>query len=113
MEVYQQLTVIAESIGMTQYGIAKETGLSQPYVNGIFKGQKTPTLETLKKICSALGITLAEFFAEDEKQVDPMERQLLSAYRQLGDQQRSSLVAIADVMAVEYKKYEAEHRKED
>lgn len=111
LDIGARIIQIREKLGFTQYSLAKVAKVAQPSLLDIERGKTTPNVKTLEKLCSALGITLAEFFAEDDKQVDPMERQLLVAYRQLGDCQKSSLVTVADAMAVEYKRYKAKREE--
>ncbi len=42
------------------------TGISQTVLGKIIKGESVPTIQTLEKICAALNISLAQFFAEDD-----------------------------------------------
>ena len=89
--------MIAESVGATQYGLAKSTGLSQPYVNSLFRGQRKPPIETLEKLCAALGVTLAEFFSED-KPPDPDEARLLAAFRRLPKDKQDTVVTMIEAL---------------
>ena len=47
----------------TQEALAKRAGLSVHVIGKIERQETTPSLETLHRLCSALGITLGEFFA--------------------------------------------------
>ena len=51
----------------SDYKLAKEANLSTSTVTNIFSRNTTPTLPTLEAICRAFGITLAQFFTEDEE----------------------------------------------
>lgn len=42
------------------------SGISQSYLRDIELGNKNPTVEILSIICSALEITLQDFFHEDD-----------------------------------------------
>ena len=48
-----------EKLGMSQEEIAARAGVDRTYVSILERGLKSPTLETLEKICEALG-TLPE-----------------------------------------------------
>ena len=51
--------------GMSQGDIEKRTGLLRCYLSRVENGHTVPSLDTLKKIASALDLQLAEFFAEE------------------------------------------------
>ena len=48
-----------EKLGMSQEEFAARAGVDRTYVSILERGLKSPTLETLEKICEALG-TLPE-----------------------------------------------------
>ncbi|AYO31395.1 XRE family transcriptional regulator [Biomaibacter acetigenes] len=50
---------------------AENVGISRVYLNEIERGIKIPTIETLQKICDALGITFSEFFSTGEDTINP------------------------------------------
>lgn len=45
-----------ESIGLSQYKLAKLVGITQSFVNEIESGKKSPSIEVFFKICEALDI---------------------------------------------------------
>lgn len=51
---------------ITVYRLSQMTGITQTVLGKIIKGKSVPTIQTLDRICEALGISLAQFFAEDE-----------------------------------------------
>jgi transcriptional regulator with XRE-family HTH domain len=52
-----------------------------------------PTVDTLEKICDAFGITLSEFFENDESKiyVSKEEIQLLNQYRALTEKEKIAI----------------------
>ena len=48
-----------EKLGISQEEVAERAGVDRSYVSILERGLKSPTLETLEKICAALG-TLPE-----------------------------------------------------
>ena len=50
---------------MSQGDIEKRTGLLRCYLSRVENGHTVPSLETLKKIATALELPLAHFFADD------------------------------------------------
>ena len=53
--------------GMTEYGIAKLCGVSAPTINRWMNEKYLPKLETVEKMCTAAGVSLSEFFEEDQE----------------------------------------------
>ena len=55
----------------TIYRLAQESGLSQTTISNIFKRNNQPSLPTVNAICDACGITLAQFFTENDTANSP------------------------------------------
>lgn len=66
MDVHEKLRSLLNARGWTEYRLAKESGLSESTIANIFKRRTVPSVTTLAAICSGFGITLAQFFAENE-----------------------------------------------
>ena len=52
-----RLRAVMEINNISQYKLAKLTGVSQSAISDIMAGKKSPTVQTLQKICAALHIT--------------------------------------------------------
>lgn len=65
-DVNQKLRQLLADRGWSEYRLSKESGLSESTIANIFKRNNVPTIATLEAICEGLGITLSQFFAEDE-----------------------------------------------
>lgn len=66
MDVLHKLHVMMKENNYTEYRLAKISNLSQSTISNIFTRNNVPTIATLEKICSAFGITLSQFFAEED-----------------------------------------------
>ena len=66
MDVLVRLQKLLESRGWTEYRLSKECGLSQSTIGNIFRRNTMPSLDSLEKICSSFGITLSQFFADND-----------------------------------------------
>lgn len=51
---------------MTQKEVAKESGLTAPFLSKLERGEGNPTLNTLEKIADALSISVSELLAQAE-----------------------------------------------
>lgn len=47
-----------ESVGLSQYKLAKLVGITQSFMNEIESGKKSPSVEVFFRICEALDIRI-------------------------------------------------------
>lgn len=66
MDVLARLNKLMEERGWSEYRLATLSGLSPAAIGNIFRRNALPSIPTLEAICKACGITLAQFFAEDD-----------------------------------------------
>ncbi|MBQ2746977.1 MAG: helix-turn-helix transcriptional regulator [Firmicutes bacterium] len=58
----RRIAELRKKYEMTQDELAYFAEISTTYLGQIERGMRSPTVETIEKICSALHISLAEFF---------------------------------------------------
>ena len=66
MDIKKLLNKALKNKGFTRYRLAKEGNISESTLTNIFTRGNCPTLGTLEIICDTLGITLSQFFAEND-----------------------------------------------
>lgn len=66
INVGQRLREIRERQGASQREIARRSGQSAGAVSAIELGKVSPSVETLKRLCDCLDITLADFFSSEQ-----------------------------------------------
>lgn len=54
--------------GLTQEALAHAAGIDRTYVSMLENGKASPTLETLFRLCEALGVSAAGIVSEVERQ---------------------------------------------
>ncbi|CVI73471.1 DNA-binding transcriptional repressor PuuR [Clostridiales bacterium CHKCI001] len=64
--VIKRIEELCEQKHWSKYRLAKESGIPHSTIFNMLKRTNTPTISTLVKICNGLGITLSQFFADDE-----------------------------------------------
>ena len=67
----QRIRQLMDERGWTIYRLAQESKLSQTTISNIFKRNNQPSLPTVNAICDACGITLAQFFTENDTANSP------------------------------------------
>jgi transcriptional regulator with XRE-family HTH domain len=53
--------------GLTQEGLAEQSGLSYKFIGEIERGSANPTIETLSTLARALGVEIAELLASHDQ----------------------------------------------
>ena len=92
MDVLHRLVELQNQRGWSDYRIAKEAGLSPNTVSNIYRRNNTPSLTTLEALCKAFGITMSQFFAEDEMvELSPELRNLFEKWTALSDEQKNAI----------------------
>lgn len=81
------------------YKLAKESQLPYSSLNNIFVRNTIPSVVTLEKICTGLGITLMQFFDEKTKahqlcgNLSDDELRVVTMYRRLDDESKKLVEA--------------------
>lgn len=92
MNVLNRLIELQNQRGWSDYRIAKEAGLSPNTVSNIYRRNNTPSLTTLEALCKAFGISMSQFFAEDEMvELSPELRNLFEKWTALSDEQKNAI----------------------
>jgi len=63
-EIGARIAKARRKSGLTQETLAAESGVASAHIGFIEQGHRHPTLATLNKLCSPLGITLEKLFKD-------------------------------------------------
>lgn len=74
MEVLKKIERLREEKGWSINYLAMESGLTQSTLNNLYSRNTEPKISTLRAICGAFGITLADFFKEEENDDELVRR---------------------------------------
>ena len=94
MDINKKIEKLRFQRGWSMYELAQEAGSTQSTLTSMIKRGNPPKIETLSCICEAFGITLAQFFMEDEKLeiLSKEEKQLIESYRKLPQPKQQALL---------------------
>lgn len=99
MDAKQRIRELMAQRQWSEYRLAIASGLSQSTIANIFSRNTTPSIATLESICSAFGITLAQFFSDGEMvELTPEQREMFSAWSSLSTHQKETLSHLIQVM---------------
>lgn len=93
MEINERLDFILKKYGWTRYRLSKETKITESTLSNIFHRGTVPTIATLETICQTLNISLADFFADDERvELTPELKELYEGWMYLSPEKRSHIL---------------------
>lgn len=79
------------------YKLAEEAGLTQSTVANMFARDTLPSIKTLEALCSALGISLSKFFAEDNSS-NLEDAIIINAYNKLSQRDKRIIKSLLKAM---------------
>ena len=95
IDVLQRINELREERHWTEYQLAERSGLTQSTISSWYRKNMLPTIPSLSKICDAFGITLSQFFLEDNDNatlLNDQQVQLLHYAAKLDSQQFEALI---------------------
>ena len=95
MDIIGKIEKLKRERGWTDYELAQQALITQSTLASMKARNAPPKIETLQCVCNAFGITLAQFFLEDEKIeiLSEREKELLEAFRRLPPDKQKALLA--------------------
>ena len=101
MDIIAKLNRLRLERNMSVYRLAELSGLNQSTLANTFSRGIVPSIQNLEIICQTLGLTLAQFFTEDELvlRVTPEETIFFSEYKKLPLPIKSSVENIVHTIA--------------
>lgn len=99
MDTLGRIRQLLDAQGWTKYRLAKESGLAQSTIINIFNHNTVPSIVTLEAICKGFGITLSQFFAEDDMiELSDSLREFVNEWKLLTVEQKDALMQIMKTM---------------
>lgn len=74
MDVLDKIEELREERNWSKNYLALESGLTQSTLNNLYSRKTEPKISTLRAICNAFGITLSEFFKEQDSEDELIRR---------------------------------------
>ena len=96
MDVLRKINKMRLDKKWSVYRLSVESGVSQSTLTNMFNRETLPSITTLELLCSAFGMTLSEFFAEENaiSEIKDEDMALLDMYHSISDSARESIFAL-------------------
>ena len=99
MDTKSRIRALMDERGWTIYELARRSGLSQTTLSNMWKRNTEPTIPSLRAICGSFGITLSEFFAENDLvELTPEQREFFQSWAALTPEQKELLMRLVSNM---------------
>lgn len=95
MDILNKITELREERHWSEYQLAEKSGLTQSTISSWYRKGILPSIPSLEKICDAFGLSLSQFFIEEEFQaIVPSNQQarLLAYAAKLAPEQYEALL---------------------
>lgn len=99
MDAKTRIKELMDERGWTIYELSKRSGLAQTTISNMWKRNTEPTIPSLRAICNAFGITIAQFFAEgDLVELTPDQKAFFLRWAALSAEQKEMLMNLVNSM---------------
>ena len=77
MDILQRIVTLREERHWSEYMLAEKSGITQSTISAWYRKGILPTIPSLSRICDAFGITLSQFFLEENEEVSFLSKNQL------------------------------------
>ncbi len=98
MDVLKKIKKLKEEKGWSNYRLSIESGITVSTITNMFSRETLPSITTLTALCEAFGISVAQFFAEDNygEILTCDENNLIQNYRRLSDKNKKATLSLLE-----------------
>ena len=97
MDVKQRLKSLMDERGWTMYRLAKESDVSWTTIRNMYARNTEPSIQTLEALCAGMGITLPQFFDEDNNMgISSEQSSLIQRWSRLRENDRRLISELVD-----------------
>ena len=68
MDVLKRIVDLREERHWTEYRLAEEAEMTQSTISAWYRKNNLPSIPSLERLCEAFGITMSQFFLEENEQ---------------------------------------------
>lgn len=98
MDIVEKLNRLRLERNLSVYRLAELSGINQSTLANTFSRGTVPSIKHLEQMLETLGVTLSQFFAEDEELtlLSQSEKQLIKNFRRLPTNIKNSVQEIVN-----------------
>jgi len=102
MDIPNRIKELAKARGWSEYRLAKETKLAASTISNIYHRDTIPSVATIEIICDAFGISLSQFFSNDDMiSLNEEQAELLDLWSKIPVEQKEKLLELMRSMKLD------------
>lgn len=95
MNILKKINKMRIDRGWSIYRLSVESGIPQSTLTNMFNRETLPSITTLECICNAFGITMAEFFTEENNPtVEISDNEIISLLQELNGESKLLILSL-------------------
>lgn len=99
MDVLSKITFLRKQRDWTIWKLSEESGVDQSTISAWYKKGRSPSISSLEKICDACGITMAQFFTENNTvELTVSQKEMLDNWNVLNKEQKEIMLLLVKNM---------------
>lgn len=95
MGILDKISNMREERHWSEYQLAEQSGLTQSTISSWYRKNTLPSIPSLQKICDAYGITLSQFFLDNNEKtvlLNDTQLELLNVISRMNTSQQNYLL---------------------
>lgn len=99
MDILRKITEMRLEKGWTEYELAERSELTQSTISSWYRKNLVPSISSLEHICNAFGISLSQFFLENDyfsENLTKEQTDVLKRWNKLTKEQQKKLADFLD-----------------
>ena len=94
--INEKILRLSQEREWSTYELAQRADITHSTLNSSINRDTPPKIDTLERICDAFGITLAQFFLEDEQMeiLSAEEKELIARFRRMPPEKQRALLEL-------------------
>jgi transcriptional regulator with XRE-family HTH domain len=99
MDILEKITKMRLEKGWSEYELAERAELTQSTISSWYRKKLIPSIPSLEHICAAYGISLSQFFREEEsftEYITKEQMEILNRWNRLTKKQQKKLAEFLD-----------------
>lgn len=94
MDIAERLKAVRKSKNISVYKLSQLSGISETHIRDLERGDRNPSFDTLNRLVTPMGLSLAELFneSEDATFLNPDEKELIECFRLLSEDKAEGLL---------------------
>jgi transcriptional regulator with XRE-family HTH domain len=96
LDILEKIKILQKEKGWSEAKMAEEAGLTPSTISSLYKRGNLPSIPTLQRLCVAFGITVAQFFSDNNVPPDlsPEQICLLEHWNTLNNEQKGAIITL-------------------